>query len=403
MIKLKVDSKRNLSFIERDRILQGEHKFDTLQISLPEKIDSNDEHVSDMLIKIFFVHDKDRVTRQVIPDQDLNVETVIDYTLTEKARRWLVYVCFYKVGDEDIEVGKTNPVAVSVNHIPYNEALDIKNKDPDILLFKGDKGDKGDPGKDGKDGEQGPPGEKGDKGDPGKDGTNDYNDLDNKPRFVVANAPDGWGINIPVQGVIELMTFYLQSGQDNRKVLRVKDNAIAFSMLSSALQKEMFKDYGQLKDIPNDFFTNSSSVPYANALWDIRRTDLLGMPIPARGWLFNYLCGTTRIQFYLTDYFNDLEYQFRLFFRVQYMGGFHEWIELTGGGSQIASGVVNQNGTISFYDADGNLLFTTTGESVIGPQGAPGQDYVLTAQDKTDIANIVLQELPTTQGVLYGD
>lgn len=84
----------------------------------------------------------------------------------------------------------------------------------------------------------------------------------------------------------------------------------------------------------------------------------------------------------------------------QPVGEWSEWEEI---GSKIASGVVNQNGTISFYDADGNLLFTTTGTSVIGPQGAPGNDYVLTAQDKADIADIVLQELPTTQGVLYGN
>lgn len=101
-----------------------------------------------------------------------------------------------------------------------------------------------------------------------------------------------------------------------------------------------------------------------------------------------------------------------------------------GGGSAIASGVVNSNGTITFYDKDGNPLFTTTGAGVIGPQGPqgvqgatgpqgpqgeagatgpqgpqgiPGDDYVLTQQDKTDIANIVLQLLPTTQGVLYGN
>lgn len=75
------------------------------------------------------------------------------------------------------------------------------------------------------------------------------------------------------------------------------------------------------------------------------------------------------------------------------------WEELAGGGSEIVSGVVNQNGTITFTDSDGNT-FTTTGASVIGPQG---DDYVLTNQDKTDIANIVLQLLPTTQGVLYGN
>lgn len=38
-----------------------------------------------------------------------------------------------------------------------------------------------------------------------------------------------------------------------------------------------------------------------------------------------------------------------------------------------------------------------------GPKGDTGQDYVLTDQDKSDIADIVLGELPTTQGVLYGN
>ena len=74
----------------------------------------------------------------------------------------------------------------------------------------------------------------------------------------------------------------------------------------------------------------------------------------------------------------------------------------------IESGEVNANGTITFTRPNGTT-FTTTGESVIGPQGQqgpqgiPGDDYVLTVQDKTDIANIVLSELPTTQGVQYGN
>lgn len=83
-------------------------------------------------------------------------------------------------------------------------------------------------------------------------------------------------------------------------------------------------------------------------------------------------------------------------------GEWSEWEEI-GGSSEIASGVVNQNGTITFFDENGDPLFTTTGESVIGPKGNTGNDYVLTAQDKADIADIVLQELPTTQGVLYGN
>ena len=75
-------------------------------------------------------------------------------------------------------------------------------------------------------------------------------------------------------------------------------------------------------------------------------------------------------------------------------------ISASGGVSvTVSSAAVNQNGTITFTMSDGSTV-TTTGESVIGPQG---EDYVLTAQDKDDIANIVLSELPTTQGVQYGN
>jgi hypothetical protein len=68
-------------------------------------------------------------------------------------------------------------------------------------------------------------------------------------------------------------------------------------------------------------------------------------------------------------------------------------------GVTIQSAVVNQNGTITFTMSNGSPI-TTTGASVIGPAG---DDYILTAQDKTDIANIVLQLLPTTEGVQYGN
>ncbi len=100
----------------------------------------------------------------------------------------------------------------------------------------------------------------------------------------------------------------------------------------------------------------------------------------------------------------------------------------------IVSGIVNANGTITFTDSDGNT-FTTSGSSVIGADGfspvatvtqtasgatvsitdstgtttanitngQDGNDYILTAQDKSNIADIVLSELPTTQGVLYGN
>ena len=124
----------------------------------------------------------------------------------------------------------------------------------------------------------------------------------------------------------------------------------------------------------------------------------------------------------------------------------------------VSSAVVNQNGTITFTLDDGST-FTTTGSSVIGSDGfdvngtqniyindgesvksavidangdliitikgkptsgvrptypervynvghvvgADGSDYILTDQDKSDIADLVLAELPTTQGVQYGN
>lgn len=76
-----------------------------------------------------------------------------------------------------------------------------------------------------------------------------------------------------------------------------------------------------------------------------------------------------------------------------------DWTEI---GVKVSSAAVNQNGTITLTMSDGSTV-TTTGQSVIGPQGPAGSDYILTAQDKSDIADLVLAELPTTQGVQYGN
>ncbi len=72
------------------------------------------------------------------------------------------------------------------------------------------------------------------------------------------------------------------------------------------------------------------------------------------------------------------------------------------GSKAVSSAAVNNNGTITFTLSDGSVI-TTTGASVIGPQGPAGQNYVLTSQDKSDIAALVLAQLPTTQGVQYGN
>ena len=91
--------------------------------------------------------------------------------------------------------------------------------------------------------------------------------------------------------------------------------------------------------------------------------------------------------------------------------------------------ITDVNGTHNFFvndgesvksaiiDANGDLKITIQGKPTGGARptypervynvghvvGADGSDYILTAQDKSDIADLVLAELPTTQGVQYGN
>jgi len=67
------------------------------------------------------------------------------------------------------------------------------------------------------------------------------------------------------------------------------------------------------------------------------------------------------------------------------------------GYSPTATVTQTQNGaTVSITDKNG----TTTANI---SNGVNGSDYILTAQDKSDIADLVLAALPTTQGVQYGN
>lgn len=58
--------------------------------------------------------------------------------------------------------------------------------------------------------------------------------------------------------------------------------------------------------------------------------------------------------------------------------------------------------TITYTDGGTTTYTVTNGaEGQPGQKGDPGDDYVLTAQDKADIADIVLSELPTATGVNF--
>ena len=169
MIILNCDQHRNLSFVDKKyRILQGEHKFDVIKINMPESIDGVDD-MQGVSIKIHFASNNEHIDRQVVLENGY-ISTDIDYTLTEKSKRWLLYLAFYVNVDGEVEIGKTNAIAIQVNKLPYSDTLAKEYKEPEIVLIKGDKGDKGDPGEPGPKGDTGERGPKGDKGDPGQDG-----------------------------------------------------------------------------------------------------------------------------------------------------------------------------------------------------------------------------------------
>lgn len=194
-------------------------------------------------------------------------------------------------------------------------------------------------------------------------GTDDYNELSNKPRIVAANTPSGWDTLKTLQGKFRFENFYFRENEGDVVRMAIKDNTIVETMFVDALRKKLFTSYGVYQNIPYDFFTNPSSAPTESGVWQIIRSDLNGMPVPAAGYLFN-IPSPTRIQFYLSDQYNDAQYANRLFYRIQDMATFFDWKEL-GGGSEIVSGTVNQNGTITYYDGNGTALFTTSGDNLV--------------------------------------
>ena len=76
-------------------------------------------------------------------------------------------------------------------------------------------------------------------------------------------------------------------------------------------------------------------------------------------------------------------------------------------GNPILMGKNGTDGTTPHIGANGNwyLGATDTGKpsrGATGAKGDPGTDYVLTAADKSEIAALVLAEIPNGDEVAYG-
>lgn len=460
MIILNCDQHRNLSFVDKKyRILQGEHKFDEIKINMPETIDGVDD-MQGVSIKMHFVSGNEHVDRQVVLENDY-ISTDIDYTLTEKSKRWLLYLAFYVNVDGEVEIGKTNAIAIQVNKLPYSDTLAKEYKEPEIVLIKGDKGDKGDPGEDGKSAYEIAV-------EHGYEGTEeewlsemkDYNELDNKPRInghtlsgnksadnlgLQDKLTAGENITISSGNVISAESGGVTSYNDltdkpkyninydgtftNKDIIGIikllqpffqDENGITLKNITN----QSLQDYTQYfygfysRAITYNFGTTLNHIFIRCGCFSTTVNSCSNIPsafspyLPSNDLFYIIHLFTTHGAYNsqlarMVIFEDNTNHKIRVF--AQLIGCEHsnpeatitaitDWEEL-GGSIQIVSAVVNANGTITFTDSEGNT-FTTTGSSVIGPQG---DDYVLTAQDKSDIADIVLSELPTTQGVLYGN
>ena len=363
------------------------------------------------------------------------------------------------------------------------------------------KGEKGDPGAQGEAGEKGDKGDKGDtgaqgergeKGDKGDTGASDYSELSNKPSIngveLNGNKTSGdlalqdkltAGENISIEnGVISATSEGTTDYNELENKPQIDGIPIeknrgheAYNLFGLSTPLSWMLNFGDLVDKSSKNGILNATIKQVESLPEFMN------PKDKHFIIFDYQAesqGIWDIAVWMDATTNEPKMAFRAGTNNIY--SVSDWVELTGGGSQIVSGVVNAQGHIEFTDSDGNK-FTTTGESVIGTQGedgnaiwkttveptapnypsqpgygfnvtdltgadrevqigdivlysyyyygitqivgsvayaetrvsirgatgAQGDDYVLTAQDKTDIANIVLSELPTTEGVLYGN
>ena len=448
MIILNCDQHRNLSFVDKKyRILQGEHKFDEIKINMPESIDGVDD-MAGLSIKMHFVSGNEHIDRQVVLENDY-ISTDIDYTLTEKSKRWLLYLAFYVNVNGEVEIGKTNAIAIQVNKLPYSDTLAKEYKEPEIVLIKGDKGD---PGEDGKSAYEIAV-------EHGYEGTEeewlsemkDYNELDNKPQInnhilsgnqssddlgLQNKLTAGENITISEDNVISAegggvtdyddltdkprINGYVLSGNKssddlrlmsintitgvprndihvnypydfNKNVYLERDIYINEDSYNNryrvGVQDNFFRDYsgtmGVIKHGEYDFDSIEKNYAFCGCLL-FSKSELRHAPSFINQFrdtniriiqLFTPKSGTGNISLMIrcimgTD---NTSLELRTFYQaatttLQQDGSYSityqsNWQEI-GGGSQIVSGVVNANGTITFTDSGGNT-FTTSGSNLV--------------------------------------
>ena len=206
-------------------------------------------------------------------------------------------------------------------------------------------------------------------------GTDDYNELSNKPRISgVSNSGDS--VNTDLTGTLRFDTPHL----------RVSDNQqnISVNLGNDVFVCNMFADPSWSK-----YNFDLLSVPFVTSgVFKIRENRVENKPaalsvLVGDFYIVHFLQGEEMplIRYVIGKNANNINVTFMQTASLQ-----------NGSGFGINYDVVNQSAWQEI-GAKGDK----------GDKGDPGNDYILTNQDKSDIVNIVLGLLPTTQGVQYGN
>ena len=189
-------------------------------------------------------------------------------------------------------------------------------------------------------------------------GTSDYTDLQNKPQInSVTLSGNKSSDNLGLQ---EKLTIQAPSGYDPKDYLFLRNNGVlgfnsqfVLSIQDSGFPKLSY--WGSVNGV--------ASITTSSIVSDGLTVGINGnIPVSEGGTYYRFCTNSKmRKEIYLTN--SGKAYQ-KL---TTLPGGTWvegQWQEIGSGGSQIVSGVVNQNGTITFIDNDGNA-FTTSGSKLV--------------------------------------
>ena len=448
-------------------VFKGEKDFNDIVVNLPDNIDG---HTATELNYVMHFVDSDGGYSTKILTVDSSGETLkatatVSTNITSKAQAFYAYVLM--TDDEETVIGKTNGVIVMIHPVPDEENEIIPPADADKIIkgleeivkeatetieeatkaisSKQDKLTAGDNITIDEDNVISVEG----------GGVTSYDDLTDKPTVYSERSSS----STPLTGELTFSRQFSAGRTHENDPIYIEVRELARGCLENwsnyfvGNQLNINAQYSDMYD-----FNNFGSFDHAVASYPAGFYNCVGKNLRNTPQVFSDSIGDytrvvimhyntiisliTRRYMLRTVYFQDSatnkvrQFAQWIYYDTENNPIVHavtDWCEI-GGGSQIVSGVVNANGTITFTDSDGNT-FTTSGSSVIGADGfSPvatvtqtasgatvsitdkngtttanisngqnGNDYVLTAQDKSDIADIVLSELPTTQGVLYGN